>query len=68
MKISILLNEMVGKKVKLYLAGGVTLKGTLQRYFVKEDFRGKFYEYAIVLKNGKRRFFPCTDVLSWEIK
>lgn len=63
---NILLNQCVGSKIKVYLVGNVILKGTLNKYYVGEDSRGKFYEWAIVKNNGYRRFFASTDVLGFE--
>ncbi len=62
------LNDYVGKQVKVYLRGGLTLKGTLDKWYVGEDFRGKFYEYVVKGNNGTIRRFAKIDVINIDIK
>ena len=62
-----LLKSAVGKHVKITMRGNTTLKGILHRYYEGEDFRGKFYSYAIEFKNGKIKHIDTTQVINAEV-
>ena len=64
---AILLNQLIGKNIKVYLKGGLVLKGTLDKLYYGEDFRGKFYSFAIKGENGTIREFATINVIGWDI-
>lgn len=58
MKNSELLNTLVGKRIRVKLAGGRTLTGTLDKYY----FAPGYSQWAITTRNGFRFSFAAIDM------
>lgn len=62
-----ILNTLIGKRIKVNLAGGRTLTGTLNKYYFNENCNGKFYQWGITTRNGFTYSFAGCDMKGYEI-